>query len=109
MAHPDPKEEWAARQILKDKKGYYYIAWDGIEPNNSKPWNPTWEPRSFANEALVKDWRKRKESSRGRRGHLQSSISASTRGKFVSGNHDHQFIPNWLITRVFPVELIVSS
>jgi hypothetical protein len=108
MAQPDPNEEWAARQILKEKNGYYYIAWDGIDPNTSKPWKPTWEPKSCANEALVMDWRKRKESSRARRGHLQASISASTRGKFVPGNPDPQFIPNCLITTVLTVDLVVS-
>ncbi|EFP75397.2 uncharacterized protein PGTG_01990 [Puccinia graminis f. sp. tritici CRL 75-36-700-3] len=49
---------WEAIEILEEKGGKYYIKWAGIDPATQEPWEPTWEPKSMANAALVADWRK---------------------------------------------------
>jgi hypothetical protein len=90
MSNPDPNQEWSADRILKEKEGYYYISWAGIDPDTSKPWRPTWEPKNLANEALVMEWREKKKSSKkksSRRNRKQSRpcISSTTRGKSLSG------------------------
>ncbi|KAA1102203.1 hypothetical protein PGT21_036778 [Puccinia graminis f. sp. tritici] len=48
---------WEAIEILEEKGGKYYIKWAGIDPATQEPWEPTWEPKSMANAALVADWR----------------------------------------------------
>ncbi|KAA1083168.1 hypothetical protein PGT21_026917 [Puccinia graminis f. sp. tritici] len=42
---------------MEEKGGKYYIKWAGIDPATQEPWEPTWEPKSMANAALVADWR----------------------------------------------------
>jgi hypothetical protein len=55
------KQEWAATQILKEAKKYYYIEWEGIDPETNQPWKPTWEPKRMANKALVEAWKEMKK------------------------------------------------
>ncbi|KAF2202613.1 hypothetical protein GQ43DRAFT_479737 [Delitschia confertaspora ATCC 74209] len=47
---------YSARAILKERIGQYLIAWEGTDPRTGKPWELTWEPKSYANEALVAEW-----------------------------------------------------
>jgi hypothetical protein len=49
--------EWEAIEILKEKSNHYYIQWAGIDPQTNQAWKPTWEPKSMANEVLVRDWK----------------------------------------------------
>ncbi|OCL09478.1 hypothetical protein AOQ84DRAFT_388142 [Glonium stellatum] len=52
--------EYLARQILKeDKKKGYYIEWED-DPTTGESFEPTWEPKACANEALIADWEKKK-------------------------------------------------
>lgn len=52
--------EYSAREILKeDKKKGYYIDWED-DPITGESFEPTWEPKGCANEALIADWEKKK-------------------------------------------------
>jgi arsenate reductase-like glutaredoxin family protein len=51
--------EFAAREILAEKNGKYQIAWEGVDPATGEEWKPTWEPKNFANDNLIKDWLKK--------------------------------------------------
>lgn len=52
--------EYLAREILKeDRKKGYYINWED-DPITGESFEPTWEPKGCANEALIADWEKKK-------------------------------------------------
>lgn len=52
--------EYLARKILKeDRKKGYYIDWED-DPITGESFEPTWEPKGCANEALIADWEKKK-------------------------------------------------
>jgi len=56
----DSQQEYSARAILKETKKKYLIEWEGIDPKTGEAYKPTWEPKSYANEALVQDYKARK-------------------------------------------------
>ncbi|KAF2202550.1 hypothetical protein GQ43DRAFT_368875, partial [Delitschia confertaspora ATCC 74209] len=53
---PRKKAKYAADIILAEKDGKYLIKWQGRDPKTKKPYEPTWEPKGYANRALVKDY-----------------------------------------------------
>ncbi|KAL1640226.1 hypothetical protein SLS58_007177 [Diplodia intermedia] len=55
------EETYVALAILEeDAKRGYLIDWAGLD-GNGEPYEPTWEPKSYANAALKRDWKEKKE------------------------------------------------
>ncbi|KAF4310494.1 hypothetical protein GTA08_BOTSDO12670 [Botryosphaeria dothidea] len=50
------KATWPATRILEESRTKYLIEWRGSDPATGAPWPPTWEPKAFANAALVNQW-----------------------------------------------------
>ncbi|KAL8292772.1 hypothetical protein RQP46_001384 [Phenoliferia psychrophenolica] len=59
MPNRTPKLTYCADRILKERKGQYFIDWEGCDANGD-PWEPTWEPKRNANAALVAEWAEEK-------------------------------------------------
>ncbi|KKY16209.1 putative chromo domain-like protein [Diplodia seriata] len=54
-------ETYVARAILEeDAKRGYLIDWAGLD-GNGEPYEPTWEPKSYANAALKREWKEKKQ------------------------------------------------
>lgn len=60
--------EYKVKQILQENRRKYLIAWEDDEVTGEK-FEPTWEPKEYANELAVRDWKERKK---GRSGELCS-------------------------------------
>ncbi|CAK4017033.1 unnamed protein product [Lecanosticta acicola] len=54
----DPQQEYKIKEILKEDRRYYLIAWEDHEATGES-YKPTWEPKANANEAAVADWREK--------------------------------------------------
>ncbi|KAK7704286.1 hypothetical protein SLS57_010535 [Botryosphaeria dothidea] len=50
------KAAWPATRILEESRTKYLIEWRGSDPATGASWPPTWEPKAFANAALVNQW-----------------------------------------------------
>ena len=79
----DPNKEYKARRILDERKGQYRIDWENDE-DTGEAYEPTWEPKSFANAELVADWKQRQAEKKSKFGLCQlelvlDCISSSTR------------------------------
>ncbi|EGG05244.1 uncharacterized protein MELLADRAFT_88202 [Melampsora larici-populina 98AG31] len=48
--------DWDAIEILEETRKKYLIKWAGVNPDTNEPWDPSWEPKENAGEALVKAW-----------------------------------------------------
>ncbi|KAH7021691.1 hypothetical protein B0J12DRAFT_539984, partial [Macrophomina phaseolina] len=44
------QKEWPAVRILDESPTHYLIDW-------ASPWDPTWEPKHYANTALITEWK----------------------------------------------------
>lgn len=84
---PNPEADdgsfFSAEEILQERPKKYLISWKGLDPATGDSWQPTWEPKSYANKVLVSDWLERKEKKR-RGGRLTTagpSTTTSARGK----------------------------
>ena len=45
----DSHKWWAAERIIAEKGNKFRIEWVGTNPQTGEPWEPTWEPKSYAN------------------------------------------------------------
>ena len=48
---------WAVKNIIAESDGKYLIDW---EDAGGKSFEPTWEPKKYANEEAVRDWESEK-------------------------------------------------
>lgn len=69
---------YAAKAILKETEVRYLIAWKGVNPETGRAWEPTWEPKRFANDELLAAW-VRKRNARGKK-----TVKRAGRGRKVS-------------------------
>ncbi|OJD34170.1 chromo domain-like protein [Diplodia corticola] len=54
---------FTARAIVdEDAMRGYLIDWEGIDPATGKAYAPTWEPRSYANAALKREWLEKRKA-----------------------------------------------
>ncbi|OJD34092.1 chromo domain-like protein [Diplodia corticola] len=58
------RETFAAYAILGEKGNRYRIGWKGIDPATGAPYEPTWEPKRYANAALKHEWAEKKAKQR---------------------------------------------
>lgn len=56
--------EYKVKQILQENRRKYLIAWEDDEVTGEK-FEPSWEPKEYANELAVRDWKERKKSRSG--------------------------------------------
>jgi len=55
-------EGWfEAVEILNEERGKFLISWAGTDPATGRPYEPSWEPKSYANKQLRADWQARKK------------------------------------------------
>ncbi|KAH9816325.1 hypothetical protein DFH28DRAFT_221867 [Melampsora americana] len=52
----DSENEYEAIEILEESRTEYLIRWAGVDPETNEPWEPSWQPKRNASEALVKTW-----------------------------------------------------
>ncbi|KKY25686.1 putative chromo domain-like protein [Diplodia seriata] len=71
------RETFAAAAILDEKGNRYKIAWKAIDPRTNEPFEPSWEPKRYANAALKYEWAAKKALERKRLKHLES-VSVTT-------------------------------
>ncbi|KAK2807140.1 hypothetical protein FQN51_004754 [Onygenales sp. PD_10] len=66
-------QEYPIKCILEESSDKYLIAWEG-------PYEPTWEPKHFANDAAIRIWNRKKRQSRsaGNRPIQPSRLSSSS-------------------------------
>jgi hypothetical protein len=59
---------WDVKRILKEKPGFYFVDWDGVDPATGKPWPPSWVAKSDCTGDLIQEWkaakRKKKEEAK---------------------------------------------
>ncbi|KAK2794722.1 hypothetical protein FQN52_007492 [Onygenales sp. PD_12] len=75
-------QEYPIKCILEESSDKYLIAWEG-------PYEPTWEPKHFANDAAIRIWNRKKRQSR----------SASNRPIQPSRLSSSSFVPSTSTSR----------
>ncbi|KAF1822881.1 uncharacterized protein K489DRAFT_394553 [Dissoconium aciculare CBS 342.82] len=71
LSSPTPHDQiegepvYRARSIIDENKTYYKIDWED-DPITGERYDPTWEPKANANQALRDDWHQQKKSKRKR-------------------------------------------
>ncbi|KAL1640244.1 hypothetical protein SLS58_007195 [Diplodia intermedia] len=71
------RETFAAAAILDEKGNRYKIAWTAIDPRTNEPFEPSWEPKRYANAALKYEWAAKKALERQKLKHMES-VSVTT-------------------------------
>lgn len=64
LSDQEDEEYFAAKNILDERAGKYLIEWEGTDPQTGESYEPTWEPKSNATQALISEWKARKTASR---------------------------------------------
>ncbi|KAF1986526.1 hypothetical protein K402DRAFT_454184 [Aulographum hederae CBS 113979] len=78
---------YSARTILEENETQYRIDWEP-DPVTKKPYEPTWEPKEFANQDLIDDWNLQKEKQRA------SAASTPVAGASRIRNRNRRTIPD---------------
>lgn len=56
----DDQTMWDVIEILKERKGHYFVQWAGDDPQTGKPWTPTWARKVDVTDDLVEKWKAQK-------------------------------------------------
>jgi hypothetical protein len=55
---------WDVKRILKEKPGFYFVDWDGVDPATGKPWPPSWVAKTDCTGDLIQEWKATKEEAK---------------------------------------------
>lgn len=78
---PRPDDDvtlWEVKEITAENASKYKVAWSGVDPDNGKPWAPSWVSKADCTDHAVAQWEAKKKG----RMKLKNAGSGNTRSKF---------------------------
>lgn len=55
----DDETLWRVIEITAERPKQFKVRWDGLNPENGKPWAQSWVPKSDCTDDLRKEWKKK--------------------------------------------------